>query len=481
MQEKPKILILSTSLFADRILLFSSLAPYLTQRANVEVWATSLPANGDLWQEKGFIVTEFPIVFDFKERLNVLREINHTAWAYALPAPAILGMHNFGKRRVNRKKRFSFVDLLPLFTFWTGRILGLSRLHGKFENWLLPKLKTASRSPEARIRLTQMQPDIIVSTGPMWMFEAAVAIEAGKLNIPVFSFIPSWDNITTKSRFTFMSSAFGVWSDIRKKELCKYFPRTTPKLVHVVGAPQYDVFFNPQYQESKAMFCSKYGLRADLPIVLWGLGSPLFIKSEFQSGVYALEKMKQTKQLDHIQFLVRPHPNKDHWEMFDLLRGFHPNVVLQEIPQLGVSTVKRTQTDKEIAEWINTICHCDLVLNMTSTILLDGVFFDKPSVNIAYDDTPGAVYDAYLKSINATWPHVNSVVRSGASAYPGNVDDLITAIFEALQHPEEKRELRKKLWRDIVNNPEGRAGEQLAKAILETVSLANNPNGDDRH
>ncbi|TAD86477.1 MAG: hypothetical protein EAY75_08245 [Bacteroidetes bacterium] len=469
MSNKPKILILSSSLFTDRTLLYSTMAPYLVQRAKVEVWVSSLPANAQLWQQKGYLALPFPKVNDFKERLNLLREINHTAWAYALPAPAILGMRRFNKKNLNLPNNYKYWHFFPFITFWIGRLLGFLRLHRFFEQWLMKKTERANRSTEAAERLRQLKPDLLVTTGPMWLYDAAVCIEARQQGIPIFSFIPSWDNITTKSRFTYYSNAYGVWSNVRTQELHKYYPYTKTKKVYPVGAPQYDVFFEEKYRVSRSAFCQSYGLNSDLPIVLWGLGSPIFIKSEFESGFYALQKMRQTKQLDSIQVLVRPHPNKDNWEMFDALKGFHPNVVLQQITQEGVNTAKRSQTEVEIADWINTILHCDVILNMTSTILLDGVFFDKPSVNIAYDDTPGAVYDAFLKSINATWPHVNSVVRSDASEYADNTDELISAIFDALQQPEKKRNQRKQLWIDIVNNPNGRAGEAMAMAILQTA------------
>jgi hypothetical protein len=467
---KPKILILSSSMFTDRMLLYSTISPYLMERADVEVWVSSLPANAELWKQKGYAVAEFPEVKNFAERINVLRQMNHTAWAFAQPQPAILGMRRFNQKILKQKENNKYWHFFPFISFWLGRAIAFLRLHQAFERWLLEKTKTADRSPEAANRMQVLKPDLLVTTGPMWMHDAAICIEAAKLNIPIFSYIPSWDNITTKSRFSYTSAAFGVWSAVRIKELYQYYPDTISTKVYATGAPQYDVFFEERYRESKVDFCKTYGLRPDLPIVLWGLGSPLFIKSEFQSGVYALEKMKLSKQLDHIQVLVRPHPNKDLWEMFDVLHGFHPNVVLQQIQQLGVGTVKRTQTEAEIADWVNTICHCDVILNMCSTILLDGAFFDKPSINITYDDTPGAVYDAFLKSLVSTWPHVNSVVQSGASEFPDNVDDVVTAIFNALERPEEKRELRKKLWNDVINNPDGHAGEQLAIAILETVS-----------
>ena len=467
----PKILVLSSSLFTDRILLYSSFAAAITTQADVEVWVSSLPKNEDIWLQKGYRVKPFPKVEDFRERLNLLREINHTAWAYALPAPAILGMRKFNKAQLKQKEKNHYWQYFPFITFLLGRIIGTLKLHQAYENWLLPKLEKARRSQEAGERLTDLKPDLVVTTGPMWMFDAAVCIEAVQKNIPVFSFIPSWDNITTKSRFTYTSKAFGVWSGVRTQELQQYYPASKKAQIYEVGAPQYDVFFDEKYRESRTVFFERHGLNPQLPVVLWGLGSPLFIKSEFECGLNVLKQMMASGQLEQVQILVRPHPNKDHWEQFEVLKNFHPNVILQHLKQAGFDITKRSQNEAEITDWINTIYHCDLILNMTSTIMLDGTFFDKSAINMAYDDTPDAVFDAYIKAINATWPHVNSVVKSNAAVYAANANDLIAAIFAAIAKPDEKAAERKQLRQMIVNNEDGKSGERLAMAVLKCINL----------
>jgi hypothetical protein len=242
--------------------------------------------------------------------------------------------------------------------------------------------------------------------------------------------------------------------------------------VHSVGAPQYDVFYRPEFRHSKEDFFEFYGLNPNLPLVLVGLGSPYFIKSEFPTTLDLLRIMRERGMLEKVQFLIRPHPNKENPQMFDEVINFHPHVKVQDSGFADLPTVKRSQNELHIKDWVNTIVHCDLILNMTSTILLDGTLFDKPSVNVAFDSRPGGEFNAFLKEIVFTWPHVNSVYTSGGSVYTFNMEDTISAIFNELEHPEERRRLRKALRQMVLFNEDGRAGIRLAQAILNSVPVS---------
>ena len=69
--------------------------------------------------------------------------------------------------------------------------------------------------------------------------------------------IHSWDNITIKGRLEFSYDAYLVWSAEMQRQLHEYYPRTHRGNTFVVGALQYDVFFDPRYHQDRATFCRR--------------------------------------------------------------------------------------------------------------------------------------------------------------------------------------------------------------------------------
>ncbi|TAD86478.1 MAG: hypothetical protein EAY75_08250 [Bacteroidetes bacterium] len=470
MRKQKKVLVLSSSLLTDRVLLFSTFSEALVPHAEAEVWLSSYPQNVALWKSKGFVAAGFPAVNRLSTFYNLLKKINNYAWSVRLNAVSIKSL-----QRLN--KELGAEDHGPLPLRWAsklaivlGKIIGHLGLQSFFEKILLPRLVHAANSPEARTRLQAAKPDLLVTTNPMWGLETAVALEAQALGIPIFSFIPSWDNITTKSRFAFKAVAYSVWSNLRKEELYTYYPYTQNKAVYVIGAPQYDVFFMPQYEESRTDFCQKNGLDPQLPIVLYALGSPMFIKSELATALDVISAMNQAGKLNRYQVLVRPHPHKQNNELVAELASFHRNVHIQDVGGAGLPSEKRSQSEVKIIDWISTIKHADVIVNLSSTILLDGAMFDKTSLNINFDHSPEGTYNQFIKQLR-TWPHLKTVSDSGAVLYSNAVSEVLSNIDEVLEAPATRLEQIKRLRTTIVNNEDGQSGVKMANAILNCLHL----------
>ena len=468
--KKPKVLIMSTTMLTDRILLYSTFPQALLAHANAEVWISSYPRNVEIWEQKGFSVKAFPTVTRFKERKNLLRRANDSAWAYALKAPSILSMKRL-QQKLNKQlpDQNWVVNFGRNTAFAVGKLMGNMGLQTVYEKWLLKQLPKGQESPEAGAMLQSAMPDLVVITNPMWALESAIALEAKRLQIPIFSLIPSWDNITTKSRFAYISEAYAVWSDIRKSELIEYYPYTKHLPIYSVGAPQYDVFFKPEYQLTREQFCSSIGLRPNLPIVLYPLGSPHFIKSEFTTVVEVLNHMKALGKLEHYQVLIRPHPHKQNRELMDELAQFHPHVKVQDVGGAGLPVEKRSQNEAQIQDWVNTILHTNVIINMSSSVILDGAMFDKPTVTINFDNSPSREWHSFVQEHIANWVHLKTIAEVGATVYCNDANELLQAVDKALANPDIRHRQMMALRKIIVNNETGNSGQKLALAILDTL------------
>jgi hypothetical protein len=269
--KKKKVLILSSSLFTNR-LMPQSLFGHLGANVNLFFWGPSKPIFLQSCKYESF-----PLVFNNRESINFLRRINEWAWVKSKGLVSVESMKRFNKS----SKRNHQLDHIIQFC---GRLIALLKLYQFMDALVSSLISGQKRSQEARQRLLQIKPDVVVVTNPFWMHESSVAIEAKNLGIKVISIVPSWDNITTKSRLTFSSDAYFVWSDIRVKELQRIYPKTCGKSIYTYGTPQYEVFFKPEFHQSREEFCKLQGLDPERKIILYATGSPNFIKTEYDAA-----------------------------------------------------------------------------------------------------------------------------------------------------------------------------------------------------
>jgi hypothetical protein len=445
------------------MLLYSSFLPALESRINTELWTTS-KRNLDFKETDGgsqTTVRSFPAIKPFKEfPYNHLRRLNEFVWDYRLRPPSRTGEMKLIRER---DARF-YIRALQL----PARVLAMLKMETKLEDWLEGVLLSYSRSPEGVERLGASTPDVLVATGTFRFEEPAVIAAAINLGIPTLSFITSWDNPSTKNRMVFKYDGYLVWSRQMKEDLYQFFPYTRRVPVYVVGAPQFDVFFQPRFHETRKAFCARYGLNPDLPVVLYALGSPNLFH-ENASVVYLAERIARG-ELGNVQLLIRPHPLHDRGLDLAMLRQLGPQIAVQDTGQTGLSVPSRAQNEEQIRDWVNTFRHAALVVNLSSTAAIDGAIFDKPVVNLDYDPEPGQSRQALVKEINHSWTHFKPIAESGGMWLVNHPGEMVEAVRAYLSQPALHREKRRAMAEHVCGFLDGRCGERMAEALLDFVS-----------
>lgn len=458
--KRPKILLLTSSLLVDRVYLYTDLIETLNQSAEVFVWAVSKgdTQNGKVWDSVAAKVEDFPAVRHFREfPHNYFRRLNELTWDFRNRIPSRMSArnHHYDKRRS-----------LPIRALkLPARILAACRAEQFLENRLEEFLLTYPRSEEAEKRLRELKPAAVVVTGAFQFEQPAVCAAAKKLGIPVLAYIPSWDNITTKNRLVFKYDGYLVWSEQIKKELHQYYPATRNLPVYIVGAPQFDIFFQERFHQSRADFFRENGLQMSLPLIVYAVGSPNFLQEHH--GAIALAEEIRRGKLGAVQMLVRPHPIHDNASLQDVFNRFAPQVRLQKTHNVGKSTAERSQDERQIREWINTFRHADVIVNLSSTVTIDGAIFDKPIVNLDFDPQPSRADQELIKDINHRWNHFKPVAESGGVWLVNDFDELTAAVKEYLQNPQLHRAARQWMTNYVCGYLDGQCGQRMAHAIGE--------------
>lgn len=463
-----RIVVLSSSLLVDRMLVHTDFLETLSRSARAEVWATSASgaAANPLWQSQPATVRALPAVRSFREyRHNYLRRLNETVWDLRQREPSRISMLQHRPPQLGNLTR-STVEA-------AARALARFPVERAIENVLEPYLLRYERSPEATERLTNLRPAVIVATGPFQFEQPAIVASAKRLGVKVLGLIPSWDNVSTKRRMLFRYDGYIVWSEQMKRELQRLYPHTRTVPVYVVGAPQFDVFFQPRFVEPREAFCARQSLAPGKPIILYAVGSPNFLHGE-PAGALKVARAVAAGELGDVQLLVRPHPIHDNAELESLFGELGPRVRLQRTSRPGTPLTSRSQDAAQVADWVNTFRHAAVVVNLSSTVTIDAALYDRPIVNLDFDPGPGAVDDQLVKDINHRWTHFKPIAESGGVWLANNHDEVCHAIRTYLTRPELHREARQWIVNHVCQFADGRCGQRMAEAILDFVDRQGN-------
>jgi hypothetical protein len=461
---RPKFLLLTSSLLIDRIFLYTNFVESLKQSGDVTIWAASMghDKNSSIWEKTNAKVEILPEVLPIREfPHNYLRRLNEFVWDYRLRLPSRMSM----MRHVRNKQHTNLLRALKI-PAW---LLALLRAESLLENNLEKLLLTYPRSAEAEKRLRELQPSVIITTGPFQFEQPGIFAAAKKLGIPTLAFVPSWDNITTKNRMVFKYDGYIVWSEQLKKELHEIYPYTRKQPVYVVGAPQYDILLQNRFYLAREEFCRQQNLQPELPLIVYSLGSPNFLKEHH--GAIDLAARIVRGELGKVQMLVRPHPIHDNAELEDDFEKFAPRVRLQRTPNAGRCLNERSQDEAQITEWVNTFRHADVVVNLSSTVTVDAAFFNRPVVNLDFDPQPGASDQKLINDINHRWNHFKPVAESGGVWLVKNFDETANAVRNYLKNPNLHKAKRRWIMEYVCGHLDGKSGERMARAAGEFAEL----------
>lgn len=462
-----RVLLLSSSPLIDRVFLYTNLVSQLAGETDVTIWATSAKSveYEEMWKRLPAAVEVFPEILPFREfPYNYLRRMNEFAWDFRFKIPSRESM----RRHVRNKRQALRVRALKL----PARLLSSLQMEQSFENRLERMLLSYPRSPEAERRLRALEPSTILSTGPFQFEQPAVFAAAKRLGIPTLAYIPSWDNVTTKNRMVFDYDGYVVWSKQTKDELHKFYPLSKNKPAYVIGAPQFDVFFQNKFYQTREEFCRRQRLDPALPIIVYAIGSPNFLQEHH--GALHLAGRVSRSELGPVQMLVRPHPMHDRGELKDIFEKYAPRVRLQQSADTDKTINERTQDRVQIVEWINSFRHAAVVVNLSSTVTVDAAIFDKPIVNLDFDPQPGQSDQKLVEDINHKWNHFQPIAESGGVWLVRDFDEMVGAIGAYLEKPDLHRNERQWIARYVCGHLDGCCGERMAEAIGDFAGRSKN-------
>jgi hypothetical protein len=159
---------------------------------------------------------------------------------------------------------------------------------------------------------------------------------------------------------------------------------------------------------------------------------------------------------ERFSLLFRPHPRDRDWrERFGAAIG-----------RSGLHVQEPSYSDIEVLATL--LQHVDCVVANAGTILLDSLVNGRPAVCVLYDE--GAPAGEQWAALNTVGEHYRALMTSEAFYRAERFEEVTEGIERALGHPDALADERRRVARDVVGEVDGRAGERVVDAIVETLA-----------
>lgn len=338
----------------------------------------------------------------------------------------------------------------------------------------LRALSAAERYASRALRTTdsylamyrELRPSLVFNCSHVHSANAVQAVQAAQwLGIPTATFVFSWDNLTSQGRILLPYDHYFVWTDDIKEQFLSMYDRVRPEQVHVTGTPQFDFHFRQELLWDRDEFCARVGADPSRPIVLYSTGMANHMPGEEVIVERIADTLARSPELRNAQLAVRLYA-KDRTGRFDELRSRRRDIVFLPV-EWEPNWLTPAPGDAQLLT--NALEHCDVGINVASTISLELCIFDKPVVNVGYNP-PGVDVAPIDYAIYYGFDHYKPLVERGAVDVAYSEEELRTLVAAALADPRAGSARRRRFLEGWFGGMlDGRASERIVGEIARIV------------
>jgi len=267
-------------------------------------------------------------------------------------------------------------------------------------------------------------PSLVYSTDPLF-FDELYFLEYAKQNkIKIISQILSWDNLTVRGFLPVLPERLIVWNEIMKDQAKKLYGYRDEQ-IYISGIPQFDLYFRPEAIPSKADFFRALGADPAKRLVVYLTGAPNNYPSESSLVCQIVKSAMDSGGLgETCQFLIRLNP-KDSPERYAALSGFK-NVIIMPVASPNVKFRDAWNPGREdILSMAATLKYADVVLNMSSTTVIEAAIFNAPIITVDIDPSLHYFY---------RFDHYQQVLASGGTRIAKSVTEAVDLVSRYLRN-----------------------------------------------
>lgn len=344
------------------------------------------------------------------------------------------------------------------------------RFLGKFRRWRSVLRKIYELVPDSSYDayLHTYKPDLIFVANLLSSQDTRLMKVAKKKGIRTVGMVKSWDNIGNKA-FIYLACDTLIVPNVIAQEEAEEVLAVPRESIRVVGLPQFDMYVDKSLITSREMFFNKIGADPTKKLILFAATGREWTPHEPEIIEELSKAIEDGRVKIPMQVLVRFHPKYE-----------NPEERLATLPHLICERPGTFSTGK-LGEWeferddivhlLNSLYHADVCINTASTMALESMVFDKPTIGIAFD---GSAQLPIFRSVRRFYdlPHNKILVSFGGEDVVYSFSELVESIHRACTDPGH-RALGRALTREKeCYQLDGRAGERIANVILSALHLS---------
>lgn len=318
--------------------------------------------------------------------------------------------------------------------------------------------------------LKQHKPDGVFCTNQRPLTAVAALTAAQDLNIPTATFIFSWDNLP-KATMVIEPDYYFVWSDYMKKELHRYYPFISAQKIKVTGTPQFELHKNLSLYEDRSYFLSRYGLDSSKNYILYSGDDMTTCPDDPQ---YLEDIAENVKKLNnngyHLGIIFRRCPT-DFSSRYDAVLHKYKKLITSIEPaweKAGEDWNTILPTAEDLPLLINTIKHCEMVINLGSSMVFDAALLDKPCLFLNYDVSNKKIENWSHKKIYQ-FVHFRSMPQESPVFWLNSRAEIADKIKMVLNENTETVNAAIKWFETINKVPAGKASERIWESLTEII------------
>ncbi|MBI2050322.1 MAG: hypothetical protein HYT31_00775 [Parcubacteria group bacterium] len=325
----------------------------------------------------------------------------------------------------------------------------------------------AQKHPQIQFYFDTYKPNIALSTSFVSYLDTSFIKEAKRRRIPVVSMPKSWDNITV-GYMQFLPDYFIV-PNKPSRDAGVYLQNIPARRVRIVGIPQFDWYVREDIIKSREEHFKKKGLDPALPLIFFG-SEGVWATRDHEVAEMIYGWMTNNELTKPCQLVVRAHYTNAYMDIFKKLRN-KKGVAVDDYRIVDFMPDRWDPDKEEIIDFVNTLYHCDIMINAASTLTLDAACFDKPIINIGF----GCVYedgDRNGKDITSTMydsDHFTWVLETEATTKVDTPAALKEAIDGYLHNPTHKAQERALLREKLCYKVDGKSSRRMVDYLDEIL------------
>lgn len=272
------------------------------------------------------------------------------------------------------------------------RIAGLEKLASPeiYDSHRAAVEKDMGLHPDMLKLTLALRPDFFVLPSALLDYVTDDVLQlANAIAIPTLMLVAGWDNLSSKGLIYHQPSTMGVWGEQSRQHAIQ-IQGSEAQNVHVIGAPHYEDFYNNPLV-NRAALRKEFGVPPEKRTILFAGSYRTFDETELLKQV---DNAIDQGILPDIHVIYRPHPWRATRQTEDnFLDQTWKHVTMDSEMVEAYQAVKKGAGGASPDNFLFRLNHLaqlyqsvDAVISPMSTVLLEALMFDLPTMAVAFGD-----------------------------------------------------------------------------------------------